>query len=411
MQLYLFNPDADLALADNGLNYLPSALVARMAEDLALLPLWYAPLDGGVLVPSVRSMGVIDGMRSFFSLPVCTVAMSELSCLPHTGIEPWGWNRALRYRLLKAGVSEGQLPDLSWLDTYRRCSSRLTALEILNEMRNFPDCCGEGDFLVTAEACKDYLGRHADCVFKSLWSGSGKGLRWCRGGNFPPDTANWCVRMQREQGGLVAMPIYNKVEDFAMEFRSDGKGGVEFVGYSLFFTNGKGAYAGNLLDTDERLEQRLTTYIPPESLHRVRGYLQTVLAERFARMYNGYIGVDMMICYRYGAEGYELFPCVEINLRMNMGVVAHEFYRRFVQQGKTGVFRVEYHRSTGDLLAEHRERTAIAPAVVRGGCLSSGYMSLVPVTPESRYRVYVEVRDVDDTMCGIHGRDVRNGDF
>lgn len=391
MELYLFNPDTDLALADNGHNYMPSTLVTRMAEDLALLPLWYAPADGGVLLSSVRNQEFVDAMHAFFPQQARPVQMSELASHCDVKFMPWGWNRTLRRKLLLEGVREESLPDLSWLDAYRRCASRLTALEVLREMQHLPNCLGKGESLATVAACERFLRRYGDCVFKALWSGSGKGLRWCREGNFPPDTANWCARMQREQGAVVAMPIYNKVRDFAMEFYVSAQGETSFVGYSLFTTNAKGAYMDNLLDADERLEEYLTVFVSAETLRRVREHLRASLTARFGGVYTGYVGVDMMICRRSEEQTYGLFPCVEINLRMNMGVVAHEFYRRFVHPGSTGVFHVEYHRSTEDLLTKHHYSTQTSPAVVRGGRLLSGYMPLVPVTAVSRYRVYVEV--------------------
>ena len=42
MKLYVFNPDADMALGNNEENYMAPATIRRMAEDLALLPIWYA---------------------------------------------------------------------------------------------------------------------------------------------------------------------------------------------------------------------------------------------------------------------------------------------------------------------------------------------------------------------------------
>ena len=42
MKLYIFNPDTDLALANNRENYMPPARVKQMTKELELLPLWYA---------------------------------------------------------------------------------------------------------------------------------------------------------------------------------------------------------------------------------------------------------------------------------------------------------------------------------------------------------------------------------
>lgn len=83
-------------------------------------------------------------------------------------------------------------------------------------------------------------------------SGSGKGLNWCKG-TFTPFISGWCTRVAALQGGVIAEPIYNKVEDFALEFYSDGAGEVTFAGYSLFRTGKSGMYEGNYLLSNEAI--------------------------------------------------------------------------------------------------------------------------------------------------------------
>ena len=46
MELYLFNPD-EYGIANNEENYMAPATARRMAEDLALLPIWYAQPGSG----------------------------------------------------------------------------------------------------------------------------------------------------------------------------------------------------------------------------------------------------------------------------------------------------------------------------------------------------------------------------
>ena len=57
-------------------------------------------------------------------------------------------------------------------------------------------------------------------MLKAPLSGSGKGLNWCKG-IFTTFISGWCARVAASQGGVVGEPIYNKVEDFAMEFYAD----------------------------------------------------------------------------------------------------------------------------------------------------------------------------------------------
>jgi hypothetical protein len=84
----------------------------------------------------------------------------------------------------------------------------------------------------------------------------------------------------------------------------------------------------NRLLPDEQIVQTLAGYVASETLQAVRLLLQDVLQKMIGTDYAGYLGVDMMIC-REG-ENFLVHPCVEINLRMNMGVVARLFYDRYV---------------------------------------------------------------------------------
>ena len=56
--LYIFNPDHDLALASGDVNYMPPATARRMAEELALLPAWYASAGSAVLAFFARCSSI-----------------------------------------------------------------------------------------------------------------------------------------------------------------------------------------------------------------------------------------------------------------------------------------------------------------------------------------------------------------
>ena len=52
-----------------------------------------------------------------------------------------------------------------------------------------------------------------------------------------------------------------------MEFYSDGRGKLLFVGYSRFVTDDKGAYRGNILTSDEQVEEWIQQYVPLKHLY------------------------------------------------------------------------------------------------------------------------------------------------
>ena len=184
--------------------------------------------------------------------------------------------------------------------------------------------------------------------------------------------------------------IYNKVEDFAMEFYADGRGRVVFAGYSVFHTGGSGMYAGNDLLSDEKILQKLSAYVPQEEFIRLRTRLEEELSALFGGFYHGYLGVDMMIChFPDEAPVYRIHPCVEINLRMNMGVVARLLTDRYLAADAEGAFRIDYYPLAGQALEEHRQMSASFPLSVENNRVCAGYLPLVPVTPQSRYRAFL----------------------
>lgn len=397
MKLYVFNPDADMALGNNEENYMAPASIRRMAEDLALLPVWYAQPGSGVLAPSAYNADYLKRMQQLLPLPVRLVTEPELPDYAEAQVMPWGWNPAIRKRMLKGGIAAYKLPTLENLQEYRGLASRIhtLALFMLFNYDKLDFVCGycrliEGDGKVfPAEAVDDLRDGY---LFKALWSGSGKGLCWCRG-KLSKSVSDWCCHTMKEYGAVMVEPIYNKVEDFAMEFYSDGRGKVLFVGYSRFTTNEHGAYCGNILTSDGKVEEWIQQYVPLESFIRIRERLLNGLEKIYGNSYTGYLGVDMMVCRQESGYPYAIHPHVEVNLRMNMGVVAHRISKDYLSAGCSGYFSIDSYPSNEALQAQHAQDTHDYPLVVQDGKVKSGYLPLVPVTSKSRYRAYIKVPD------------------
>lgn len=390
-RLYLFNPDNDLALANGDTNYMPPASARQMAADLALLPVWYAEAESFVLAPSAYNQAFFKEMQVALTLPVTLMTASELATTPSLHPVPWGWNAALRKQLGQGGISDNELPAPEAIVKLRYLSHRQRAVELLPRLQMGSGFCGQSAYLTDAEAWKHFVETHDHSLLKAPLSGSGKGLNRCRG-VFTSFVSGWCARVAHTQGGVVAEPVYDKVEDFAMEFRADGKGTVCFAGYSLFATTASGAYEGNLLLSDEAIEQRLSAYVPLSDIKQLRQRLEQELAALIGSDYVGFLGVDMMICRFADANPlYRIHPCVEINLRMNMGMVARCLHDRYVVPGREGVFRVAYHAKPGEALTEHERMATEYPLRIDGGRVLSGYLPLVPVTARCLYTAWIRI--------------------
>ena len=210
--LYIFNPEHDLALASGETNYMAPASARQMASELALLPMWYAEEGSVVLAPSAYNLDYVKKIQELLGLSVDLMTEPELASERNLDIRPWGWDVALRKRLSGLGMDEALLPSMEQLDGLREYSHRSKAVSLLPELQLNEYFCGESYYLKTQEEWKTFVEERECCLLKAPLSGSGKGLNWCKG-IFTPFISGWCTRVAASQGGIIAEPIYNKVEE------------------------------------------------------------------------------------------------------------------------------------------------------------------------------------------------------
>lgn len=386
MKLHIFNPENDLALADGGANYYPPPAALRIAHDLASLPLWFAEEDSTVLLPDAVHASYHASLSDAFKLaaPYCESLKKRI-----TAIRPWGWSPQIKRRLKAMGFADNLFLADGKISKLRELSNRRTAISVLKTLKEHGiDTPDVPVYLTSPDDAANFVMSMPRSVVKAPWSGSGKGIMWGLGHVEVP-LENFYKGVIKRQGGVVCERYLDSIQEFAMEFRSSDEG-VSFAGYSLFESE-KGGYSGNLLASDAELELILSRHIPLETIRSVQENLLDVLSSLLSGSgYNGYLGVDMMI-YRDAVGKVRLNPCMEINLRMNMGVATRMIYDRHVLPGKQGHFFVKFHKKQGDALNEHAFNASRYPAVYTDNRISSGYQPLSPVCPESRYMAYIIV--------------------
>ena len=314
--LFTFNPSHELALADNHAGFTPNAMVAMMDRQLFLLPLLFARQHD--LIFDASSNVVYDTNGD-------VVSITGRKVIPF----PWGWNRAIREKFRKVGVDEQMLPGDDVLQTVREMASRRFAAHYLCHFQSLADSSLPDIFVghhMTFHQSLDSLCRlDGPMIFKQPWSTSGRG-------NFVTETIDDRTEEKlkgflRTQGGFLSDRFYEKTLDFAMEFYVYTDGKVDFVGYSLFKASENGKYGGNLVADQHEIKEEIGNALHSTSLadELVTTHRQ-LLSKFLGKRYTGFVGVDMMAVKMDGSICCH--PCVEINLRMNMGLVAMQAYRR-----------------------------------------------------------------------------------
>ena len=336
MKLLVFNPEHDLALAANLSNFTAPHAGCQLRADLGFIPAIWAAADDCVLVENVE-----DAERRFLRLtrhPFGRYIDKEHICKHQfTAVDVWGWDLAIRAYLLRWGVEADIMPTVSQIDVIRQLSHRRYAMQLLDNLQ-MSGSIGSSFETDQIETIKDRILSGEHLVVKAPWSSSGRGVRFMEGDMNIYDKG-WVRHVIEKQGSVMVEPYYNKVKDFGMEFVSDGKGLVSYVGLSLFQTS-NGAYTGNILASEDEKEHMISRYISVDLLKAIRQKICTLMGVLLKDRYAGAFGIDMMVVRRDDGDGFLLHPCVEINLRRTMGHVAISLTEHC--SGLPKLMRIEY---------------------------------------------------------------------
>ena len=391
MLLY-FNPGHETAVLNASPYYVPPDTVLKMQHDLAFLPAWYGTEHDFVWVGKDFSMPCLKEAESLFSKmpkPVCEenlllCTQQELSCW---GITP----QAIHYFHTLKEQYNLRLVIPEWREDFLALTSRLPAKECLENLLSvLPDISSQllPQLCTTIkEVEQTVLSTSKPLLIKAPYSSSGRGLLWLQNG-LGSKEREVLHGMLKKQSWVTIEPVLQKVQDFSMQFISDGKGNVSFEGYSLFNTNHKGAYQESLLQAQSKIEQTITSFVTLSLLQQTKQQILHFLQKRYAALYQGCISVDMMI-YRED-ERNRLHPCVEINMRYSMGYLALQLSKNYIHPDSSGIFRIDYHRDAKALSSFHACRTEQYPLQIETEKIKAGYLSLCPITSESCYCAYVE---------------------
>lgn len=377
-RLWVFNPDHEMAIADGSRYYTPPANIVRMAEDLAYLPAYFSEAGDGVWMNKPLPAGFTESRERLFGLQPVWVDDEAMEQIRVRQPEPWGWSPKMCFLLRKQHAPVWQE---KWKALYSRRTARLCLEELCThlpfvEKEVIPVECGSVEEVKNAAN-----GRF--CMIKAPWSSSGKGILSITEEGITAKSGEWLKGMLRRQGYLMVEKKLQKVTDFAMEFYS-GCTGVEFIGLSYFTTGEKGEYTGNYIGSQQKIEDSLKEQIKGEELEQVKTCLTEVLNRRIHSWYKGYLGVDMMV-YRDPGEELRIQPCVEINLRYTMGILALFLSRRFVSEESEGIFTVSHYVAPGEAEAELEALQQQYPLMMDGKRIRSGYLALTPVDTETRF--------------------------
>ncbi|MCL1867873.1 MAG: hypothetical protein FWF72_02835 [Paludibacter sp.] len=401
MKLHFFNPGHEAAVSNGSPFYFAPANVRLMQRELAFLPAWYAQSNDFVLVGNDFDFSFFENLKNNFQNLPQPISFDQNYILnlhnkktsfEHLEAALWGISPAAINFFEKIKTeNEIDLQIGQWKNEFTALCSRQTANECLIFLKKkIPQIAvAVPQFVNSMQTLENVINNYKGMLIaKNPFSSSGRGVLRIDAKNFSRASAQIIHGWLRRQGSVCIEPMYNKILDFAMEFHCQENENVDFVGYSLFQTDKKCAYNGNILDSQKNIEKIICQYIDIELLEKIKIEIRFFLKEKYIK-YSGFIGVDMLI---YISENQcFIYPCVEINMRANMGIVAINFVEKYLFTGKKGRFTINFCKNEGEIFAKHLQMTKqFTPRFVEGK-LREGYLPLCPINASSKYWAYVVV--------------------
>lgn len=390
-KLYYFNPGHEGAILNNSPYYMLPANVVKMRQDLSYISAWYADNSEDFILLENTLPDAFKKTCNSLSLSK-GITNKELALKASDAIvHLWGQSPQSIHHFEELNNRYGlnlQIP--SWNENLYQLTSREMSTECLNSLiKNLPSL----SYLNPPKYCTtldeiDLLVVNSEyqLLAKAPYSSSGRGLLWLPIGELTKTEKQILHGIIKKQGKLSVEKAFNKKLDFAMEFTLSDRN-ISFEGYSLFETNNKGGYIGNYIGSQKSLISSITSYINIDFLEEIKSELISILSERFSYSYNGCIGVDMMIYEELGID--KLHPCVEINVRDNMGFLAISIYRKHIDPNSKGFFYLEFSQQEKDLLKKDNDLKIQYPLLIENNRIKSGYISLCPISESTKFIAYM----------------------
>jgi hypothetical protein len=233
------------------------------------------------------------------------------------------------------------------------------------------------------------LKKHSPLVLKAPLSSSGRGIQIIRKTQLNNSNKQWISGVLKQQNYLIAEPYLEKLLDLSFQFQVLSGSEIDYLGYSIFETNSNGQYSGTFV------HHSLGKFISEKYVHelefRIEGTAKVLKSaiekSAYATGHQGFLGVDALV---FGNEDRLMIqPCIEINSRMNMGVLTM-FLERIIHPESEGKFELFY-GNPGEFNTFATEQAQLNRATFKDGLFYSGFLPLVEPSKKTKFGAYVSI--------------------
>lgn len=352
--LHIFNPSSETAIANGTLSYVPNKILLQFENDLSYLPSILAKNEDLVLMNEYEDLSHIDLLHSL-SFPVPGQILKRDFFEPQQKIiseiqdyKLWGFAPNWVHKLKKhTAVSSPQFesnPFYNWTEIHKNIFSRTEAKKILDSIISskgnsiYISENNSPTVLFTTDQVEHFLNKHRQVVLKEPWSSSGRGVIMLRKSTLNTSIIQRINGILKQQGYIMAEPMLDKLIDLSMQFEMKNRE-LNFIGTGFFSTNSNGQYQANFLNQVPEIDKDILEFMEANIVELKSDLIKAIESSKISEYYQGFLGVDVMIVNENNKIKFQ--PCVEINLRSNMGTIAL-YLQKIIHPEAKGTFNIVF---------------------------------------------------------------------
>jgi len=227
---------------------------------------------------------------------------------------------------------------------------------------------------------------HQSIVLKAPLSSSGRGIQIIRSKTLNNSNKAWISGVLKQQNYLIAEPYLEKLADLSFQFRITESAEIEYLGFTFFETNSNGQYKGSLINNGiaDIFQDKNVNELEEMILKTAKIIGEELKPSVYTNLHRGFLGVDAMV-FRNETQ-VMIQPCIEINCRMNMGILTI-LLQNIIQRGAKGKFEL-YYGSKGDFEIFALKEKRLNLPVILNGKISSGFFPLIEPVHHQKFGAY-----------------------
>jgi len=339
-KLHIFHPGCEISLANSYPNFHLPKLIQQFEQDLNILPFIVAHKNDAVLVSEKPAEIFCNYLFELGFNPIQFLSKKEIADSNITfKLEPWCNSLYLYENITKIpqNILLRDTPDFykAYEMQSKANSANFCKIILNNKPENYIPIDKTAKIFYKSEEILAFIANEQNVVLKAPVSSSGRGNLIIRNGKIAEYHISWIKSFLENQKLIVAEPLWNKKMDLAAEFFF-GENDISFVGFSFFETNSNGFYKSNFLNFPKENIKELYPKIDLEKW--VKLLTAAFVNHPIYKKHRGFLGVDAMIIESITGECI-LHPCIEINARYTMGLIAC-YLESFIHQSSVGKFLI-----------------------------------------------------------------------